>query len=199
MTAYQEGVSRARGRSAAAEQLKEPRTWADAPAPAQFAKKVSEGLFNKRIVKRQAPLITNVLHWSYGAALGGAYGLAASRLQRSAAVRDSRSGRPLGASRTPRSHRSASTRPRGATRRRRSGSTSRTTSSTASASPRRSASSIKEGLAKNLLCRRRRADSPRGSSRRSPPYLEPIRSRPASAASERPARPGDERHSANPS
>jgi hypothetical protein len=113
--------------------------------------------------------------------------------------RDSPSGRPLGASRTPRSHRSASTRPRGATRRRRSGSTSRTTSSTASASPRRSASSIKEGLAKNLLCRRRRADSPRGSSRRPRPYLEPIRSRPASAASERPARPGDERHSANPS
>lgn len=86
MTAYQEAVSRARGRSATAEQLKEPRTWAEAPAPAQVAKKVSEGVFNKRVVKRQAPVITNVVHWSYGAALGGAYGLAASRLQRSAAV-----------------------------------------------------------------------------------------------------------------
>jgi putative membrane protein len=82
MTAYQEAVSRARGRSAAAEQLKEPRTWAEAPAPAQLAKKV----FNKRVVKRQAPLITNIVHWSYGAALGGAYGLAAARLQRNAAV-----------------------------------------------------------------------------------------------------------------
>ena len=86
MTAYQEAVARARGRSAAAEQLKEPRTWAEAPAPAQLAKKVSEGVFNKRVVKRQAPLITNIVHWSYGAALGGAYGLAASHLRRNAAV-----------------------------------------------------------------------------------------------------------------
>ena len=86
MTAYQEAVSRTRGRSATAEQLREPRTWAEAPAPAQLAKKVSEGVFNERVVKRQAPLITNLVHWSYGAALGGAYGLAASRLQRSAAL-----------------------------------------------------------------------------------------------------------------
>jgi hypothetical protein len=64
MTAYQEATSRARGRSAAAEQLKQPRTSADAPAPAQLAKKVSEGLFNKRVVKSQAPLITNVVHRS---------------------------------------------------------------------------------------------------------------------------------------
>jgi hypothetical protein len=86
MTAYQEGVARARGKSAAAEQLKEPRTWAEAPAPAQLAKRVSEGLFNKRVVKRQAPLITTTVHWSYGAALGGAYGLAASRLHRNPAL-----------------------------------------------------------------------------------------------------------------
>jgi hypothetical protein len=82
MTAYQEAFARARGGSAVAEQMKEPRTWAEAPAPAQLAKKVSEGVLHKRIVKRQAPLVTNVLHWSYGAALGGAYGLAASRLRR---------------------------------------------------------------------------------------------------------------------
>jgi hypothetical protein len=86
MTAYQEAVSRARGKSATAEQLKEPRTWAEAPVPAQLAKKVSEGVFDKRVVKRQAPLITGVMHWSYGAALGGAYGLAASRLQKHAAL-----------------------------------------------------------------------------------------------------------------
>ena len=83
MTAYQEAVARAQGRSAAAEQLKEPRTWAEAPAPAQLAKKVSEGVLHKRVTKRQAPLLTNVLHWTYGAGLGAAYGLAASRLQKS--------------------------------------------------------------------------------------------------------------------
>jgi uncharacterized membrane protein YagU involved in acid resistance len=82
MTAYQEAVARARGGSALAETMKEPRTWAEAPAPAQLAKKVSETLLHKRVVKRQAPLITNAIHWGYGAALGGAYGLAASRLER---------------------------------------------------------------------------------------------------------------------
>ena len=79
MTAYQEAVARSRGSSAVADSLKEPRTWAEAPAPAQLAKKVSEGVLGKRVTKRQAPLITNVGHWGYGASLGAAYGLAASR------------------------------------------------------------------------------------------------------------------------
>jgi hypothetical protein len=82
MTAYQEAVARSRGASALAESIKEPRTWAEAPAPAQLAKKVSEGVLGKRVTKRQAPLITNVGHWGYGASLGAAYGLAASRLGR---------------------------------------------------------------------------------------------------------------------
>jgi hypothetical protein len=81
MTLYQEAVARAQGRSAVAETIKEPRTWAEAPAPARMAKKVSEGVLGKRVVKRQAPVITNVVHWAYGASLGAAYGLAASRLR----------------------------------------------------------------------------------------------------------------------
>ena len=81
MTLYQEAVARARGRSAVAENLKEPRTWAEAPAPAQLAKKVSEGVLGKRVVKRQAPVITNIVHWAYGASLGAAYGLTASRVR----------------------------------------------------------------------------------------------------------------------
>jgi hypothetical protein len=83
-TAYQEAVARSRGGSAVAESLKEPRTWAEAPAPAQLAKKVSEGVLRKRVTKRQAPLIANIGHWSYGATLGAAYGLAASRSDRNA-------------------------------------------------------------------------------------------------------------------
>ena len=81
MTAYQEAVARARGGSALAESMKEPRTWAEAPAPAQLAKKVSEGVLGRRVVKRQAPVITSVAHWTCGASLGAAYGLAASRLR----------------------------------------------------------------------------------------------------------------------
>jgi hypothetical protein len=80
MTGYQEALARARGGSAVADSLKEPRTWAEAPAPAQLAKKVSEGVLGRRVTKRQAPLITNVARWgTYGASLGAAYGLAASR------------------------------------------------------------------------------------------------------------------------
>jgi hypothetical protein len=87
MTAYQEAVSRARGGSAIAETMKEPRTWAEAPAPAQLAKKLSEGVVGKRVVtKRQAPFLANAVHWSYGAALGGLYGLASSRLEKKPAV-----------------------------------------------------------------------------------------------------------------
>ena len=80
MTAYQEAAARARGGSAVAESLKEPRTWAEAPASARIAKKVSESVLGKRVTKRQAPLIGNVGSWSYGASLGAAYGLAASRV-----------------------------------------------------------------------------------------------------------------------
>jgi hypothetical protein len=81
MTLYQEAVARAQGRSAMAETLKEPRTWADAPAPAQVAKKLSEGVLGKRLVKRRAPLAANVVHWVYGLSLGAAYGLGRSRLR----------------------------------------------------------------------------------------------------------------------
>lgn len=79
MTAYQEAIARTQGSSALAESLKEPRTWADAPAPAQLAKKVSEGVLHKRVTKRQAPLIAGVGRWGYGASLGAVYGLATSR------------------------------------------------------------------------------------------------------------------------
>ena len=75
MTALQEGVAYARGEGG--ETFKEPRTWADAPPPAQVAKKV----LGRRVVKRQAPLITNAVHWAYGISLGAAYGASRSRLR----------------------------------------------------------------------------------------------------------------------
>lgn len=75
LTASQEAVSRARGKSQLKEQSKPPRTWADAPAPAQLAKRVSEGVFSHRVTKRQAPAAAAALHWAYGTGLGALFGL----------------------------------------------------------------------------------------------------------------------------
>jgi hypothetical protein len=75
MTALQEATAYARGQGG--QSFKEPRTWSEAPAPAQLAKKA----LGPRIVKRQAPLVTTAAHWGYGTALGAIYGLAQSRLR----------------------------------------------------------------------------------------------------------------------
>jgi hypothetical protein len=68
MTAYQMGVAKLRGQPLVPPV---PRTWADAPAPAQVAKR----LLGRRVTKPQAPLLTNVLHWLYGTGWGAAYGV----------------------------------------------------------------------------------------------------------------------------
>ena len=78
MTAVQLGVSKARG-----ERLDTPvpRTWADAPAPAQVVKKAAEAVGHGRdVTKKQVPVITNVMHWGYGLGWGTAYGVAARSL-----------------------------------------------------------------------------------------------------------------------
>jgi hypothetical protein len=55
-----------------------PRTWADAPAPAQVVKKAADALGKgRRVTKQQVPLVTNVTHWAYGTGWGIAYGLVA--------------------------------------------------------------------------------------------------------------------------
>lgn len=78
MTAAQEAVGWIRsGKSSTVAGLKEPRTWADAPAPARVAKK----LLGRRVTKRQVPALANALHWGYGVGLGAVYGLAQSRLR----------------------------------------------------------------------------------------------------------------------
>jgi uncharacterized protein YcfJ len=75
MTALQEGTAYAKGKGG--ESFKEPRTWAEAPAPAQLAKKA----LGPRVVKRQAPLVTAAMHWGHGSALGAIYGAVQSRLR----------------------------------------------------------------------------------------------------------------------
>ena len=77
MTAYQLAVRKARGQRL---DTPVPRTWADAPAPAQLAKKAAEAVGKPRaITKNDVPRVTNLVHWGYGTWWGIVYGLAARR------------------------------------------------------------------------------------------------------------------------
>jgi hypothetical protein len=82
MTAYQLAVRKARGQRL---DTPVPRTWAEAPAPAQVVKKAAEVVGKPRAVtKKDVPRLTNAMHWSYGTWWGIVYGLAARRAQPSA-------------------------------------------------------------------------------------------------------------------
>jgi uncharacterized membrane protein YagU involved in acid resistance len=77
MTAYQLGVRKLRGQRLG---TPVPRTWKDAPAPAQVAKKAVTLLGRPNTVtKEDVPLVTNLMHWGYGTAWGVAYALIARR------------------------------------------------------------------------------------------------------------------------
>ncbi|MEX2210351.1 MAG: DUF1440 domain-containing protein [Gaiellaceae bacterium] len=67
MTAYQELLS-----SGDSEKEK---SWEDAPAPAQVARRLLKGVFRQDISVEKIPLLTNVVHWTYGTAWGVVYGL----------------------------------------------------------------------------------------------------------------------------
>jgi hypothetical protein len=72
MTALQLAVRKARGQRL---DTPVPRTWADAPAPAQLAKKAAEAVGKgRKVTKKDVPLLTNVMHWGYGISWGAAYG-----------------------------------------------------------------------------------------------------------------------------
>ena len=75
MTAYQLAVRKARGEPP---QTSVPRTWADAPAPAQVAKRLADAV-GHRITKEQVPLVTQLAHWLYGVSWGLPYVLAVGR------------------------------------------------------------------------------------------------------------------------
>jgi hypothetical protein len=78
MTAYQLAVRKARGQRL---DTPVPRTWADAPAPAQVVKKAAEAVGHGRdVTKKDVPRLTNAMHWAYGTWWGLAYGLLAGRV-----------------------------------------------------------------------------------------------------------------------
>jgi hypothetical protein len=53
----------------------QPRRWADAPEPAQVAKRVLEGVFQRKVTLAQVPRLTQAVHWIYGAGWGLVYGV----------------------------------------------------------------------------------------------------------------------------
>jgi hypothetical protein len=55
-------------------------TWEDAPAPAHVGKRIVEGLFDVKLAPTRARLVNNVMHWGYGIANAGGYGLVAGSL-----------------------------------------------------------------------------------------------------------------------
>jgi hypothetical protein len=53
----------------------EAERWKQAPAPAQVAKRILEGIFHVDVPAERIPLLTNATHWAYGTSLGAVYGL----------------------------------------------------------------------------------------------------------------------------
>jgi uncharacterized membrane protein YagU involved in acid resistance len=82
MTAYQLAVAKARGKPLG---VPVPRTWQEAPPPAQIVKRAADAVGKgRRVTKQQVPIVTNAMHWLYGVSWGLAYGLAARKLRPSA-------------------------------------------------------------------------------------------------------------------
>ncbi len=52
-----------------------PASWDETPAPAQVGERVMHGIFHRPLRLARAPVLTNVVHWSYGTALGGWFGI----------------------------------------------------------------------------------------------------------------------------
>ena len=55
-------------------------SWDEAPVPGQVAKRLFEGLFQKKLPPRRAELVSNIMHWAYGMLNGALYGIAAESL-----------------------------------------------------------------------------------------------------------------------
>ena len=86
MTAYQLAVAKAQGKPLATPVHRT--AGADAPAPAQAAKKVADALgHGRRFTREDVPRLTNVMHWLYGIILGREELPTASRSPRRAAGR----------------------------------------------------------------------------------------------------------------
>lgn len=73
MTVYQRVLARGSD-DRANEEGSNDDPWANAPAPAQVARRILEGVFRHEVTAAQIPLLTTTMHWSYGSAWGSGYG-----------------------------------------------------------------------------------------------------------------------------
>lgn len=62
--------------------------WEQAPVPAKVAKLMAERVLRVSVSADLIPLLTGVMHWSYGTGWGGVYGLLKGAAPREAPVRD---------------------------------------------------------------------------------------------------------------
>jgi hypothetical protein len=72
MTALQLAEARLRGASG---ESGPPKSWDEAPAPAQVGERIADGVFEHPLPLEQAARIANVMHWSYGTLWGAGFGL----------------------------------------------------------------------------------------------------------------------------
>jgi hypothetical protein len=88
MTAVQEVMARRRRAHAPVRTAPDGREdpWKKAPAPAQLARRVIEGATQREVPVERISLLTNAVHWGYGTALGGLYGLVEGSLRPQPAV-----------------------------------------------------------------------------------------------------------------
>lgn len=78
MTAWQELAKRLKGD---ADRDGDADRWEQAPAPAKVGKRFLEGLFRQRVGPEHIGVLTVVMHWTYGTAWGGVYGLVQETLR----------------------------------------------------------------------------------------------------------------------
>ncbi|MFZ2012643.1 MAG: hypothetical protein WAV00_02375, partial [Nocardioides sp.] len=58
-------------------------SWEQAPAPAQFGKRLFEGIFRRELPVERAVLVNNLTHWGYGILNGAPYGVLAGSARHS--------------------------------------------------------------------------------------------------------------------
>lgn len=89
MTVLQEVMAKRRRLSmpVAMREFEDADPWSHAPAPAQLAKRVVEGVLRREVPVARIPLYTNVMHWGYGISLGALYGVAQGSFPGRPAVR----------------------------------------------------------------------------------------------------------------
>lgn len=86
MTAWQETAAKLKRTMMVTAPRENEDPWERAPAPAQVAKRLLEATLGIKVPAERIPLFTNAVHWGYGTALGGAYGLVQERVRANPAL-----------------------------------------------------------------------------------------------------------------